>query len=250
MLTKTSTVMTQQPDNLFKGKLEHYSRPAPAMAWDKIEARLDKSSSRVVWMKIAASVAAAVMATYLLWPASEQTVAPLANQTDKHQEQTTPDKTTKTESLSPTQETSTAVYHAKAKQTTVSTNAVDHHTIPSAQEVPATVVTLDNPAVAMNESLPVTDNAEVNTAQVVMEPASVRETVTITYSADEVNNRFLIKNVEEEATSDEKKPSGIQKLLTLAADIKNNDGGLGELREKKNEILALNFRDEKRGQNK
>jgi hypothetical protein len=247
MLTKTSTVMTQQPDNLFKGKLEHYSRPAPAMAWDKIEARLDKSSSRMVWMKVAASVTAAVVATYLLWPTSTETVAPLANQANKHQEQTVP---AKEESLPPTQQTSTAVYHAKAKQPTVSTHTVDQHTITPTQEVPAPVVTHDNATVAMTESLPVTENTEVNTTQVVMEPVSVRETVTITYSADEVNNRFLIKNIEEEATSDEKKPSGIQKLLTLAADIKNNDGGLGELREKKNEILALNFRDEKRGQNK
>ena len=77
----------------------------------------------------------------------------------------------------------------------------------------------------------------------------VSRAVVITYSAAEVNERFLKKNLVD-ATSEEKKQSGIQKLLTLAADIKNTSNGLGDLREKKNEILALNFHDDKRGQNK
>ena len=41
------------------------------------------------------------------------------------------------------------------------------------------------------------------------------------------------------------------KLLKKANDLKNNHDPMGELRQKKNEILALNFKGEKqRGQNK
>jgi hypothetical protein len=38
--------------------------------------------------------------------------------------------------------------------------------------------------------------------------------------------------------------------LQKASDLKSNQDPFGDLREKKNEILALNFKNEKRGQNK
>ena len=43
------------------------------------------------------------------------------------------------------------------------------------------------------------------------------------------------------ATASTEKTSGIQKLMGLAYTLKNPDNGLGDLRQKKDEILALNF---------
>jgi hypothetical protein len=74
--------------------------------------------------------------------------------------------------------------------------------------------------------------------------------ITLVFTADEADG-YLDKKALTEATSDDKKPSTLKKLLKKAHDLKNNQDPLGELRQKKNEILALNFKSEKeRGQNK
>ena len=66
----------------------------------------------------------------------------------------------------------------------------------------------------------------------------------------EETNKYLNENALAEATSEEKKSSTLKKLLKKANDLKNNQDPFGDLRQKKNEILALNFKNEKRGQNK
>jgi hypothetical protein len=54
-----------------------------------------------------------------------------------------------------------------------------------------------------------------------------------------------------DATPEDKKPSTLKKLLRKANELTNNQDPLGDLRQKKNEILALNFKsDKQRGQNK
>ena len=73
------------------------------------------------------------------------------------------------------------------------------------------------------------------------EAPQVTTSNTIVYTAEEVNARFLRKNVDTQATPEDKKSSGIQKLMGIAHDLKNNENGFGDLRQKKDEILALNF---------
>jgi len=58
------------------------------------------------------------------------------------------------------------------------------------------------------------------------------------------------KNVLAQATSEEKKTSTFKKLLEKAEDLATNQDPLGDVRQMKDEILALNFKNEKRGQNK
>jgi hypothetical protein len=85
---------------------------------------------------------------------------------------------------------------------------------------------------------------------VIPTPAEPIASITLTYTADEVNARFLKKELKADATSEENKSSGIQKLIGLAYDVKNDNNAFGDLRQKKNEILALNFRENKREENK
>jgi hypothetical protein len=81
--------------------------------------------------------------------------------------------------------------------------------------------------------------------------AKEQEGVTLIYSAEEVNEKYLNKKALAEATSDNKKPSTLRKLFDKAYDLKHNQDPFGDLRQKKNEILALNFKNEKqRSQNK
>jgi hypothetical protein len=64
--------------------------------------------------------------------------------------------------------------------------------------------------------------------------------------ADEVNQKYLTKGSLVHATSREENPSGIKKLLDKAQDLKNNQDPIGDLRQLKNEILALNFQENKK----
>ena len=74
--------------------------------------------------------------------------------------------------------------------------------------------------------------------------------ITLVYTAKDVEE-YLDKKYLAEATSESKKSSTLTKLLKKANDLTNNQDPFGELRQKKNEILALNFRSEKqRGQKK
>jgi hypothetical protein len=60
----------------------------------------------------------------------------------------------------------------------------------------------------------------------------------------------LNKNSLAEATPAEKKPSTFKRVLNKALELKHNQDPIGDLREKKNEILALNFKNEKRSKNR
>ncbi len=73
--------------------------------------------------------------------------------------------------------------------------------------------------------------------------------VTIVFTAEEVNEKYLAKNTEAQATPVGEETSGLRKLLDKAYDLKHNRDFLGELRQKKNEILAMNFKNDKRTQN-
>jgi hypothetical protein len=258
--------MNQQPDKLFRDKLESFSRPAPASAWDKIEAGLDKKNNTrgIVW-KVAASLLLLAVAGYILWSVLHNTTAPsqqLVN-TDKQQpKQSIPQKNTeRTPAAESAQKTDTAIYTEPATQSVrkTETKAIDKNkkepqqaiesqpfddattqpqlvaetTMPPAEEVPAIAIE-ETPAVA------VTQHERV---------VATQQSITLVFSADETDN-YLNKNLSSEATDEEQKPSTFKKLLKKAQDLKNNQDPVGELRQKKNEILALNFKNEKRGQNK
>jgi hypothetical protein len=64
-------------------------------------------------------------------------------------------------------------------------------------------------------------------------------------------NAYLKKNAEGEATSGSRKTSTLKRVLQKASELKNNDQDpFGDLRQMKNEILALNFKSEKQREQK
>ena len=257
--------MNQQPDKLFRDKLESFSRPAPASAWDKIEAGLDKKNNTGgIWWKVAASLLVLVVAGYILWSVLHNSTAPsqqLVN-TDKQQPEqsippknteqiTAPDATPKTDTdiyiepvtqpVKKTESKATNKYKEEPPQT-ITTQPVDdaatqpqlvaETTAPPAEEVPAIAI-VETPDVAATQHERLVDTQQI---------------ISLVFSADETDN-YLNKNLSPEATDEEQKPSTFKKLLKKAQDLKNNQDPVGELRQKKHESLALNFKNEKRGQN-
>ena len=261
--------MNQQPDKFFRDKLENYQQPAPARAWDKIEAELEKKTHKGLWWKIAASLLLTALVSYTLWigmskPDANQTATAVKSKSDKPvQKEPSPS--------TPTPESTTPVIEPPAKKdpasTAVALESKKNRTIPGThkRELPRQAekkdgqesidVTPNDPAytndvvnsVTMEPSTPQTSAPVVAEASAPVNTAPKKMIITVTAAESE---KYLDKVALAEATSDEKKPSTFQKLLKKADDLKNNQDPFGELRQRKNEILALNFKNEKRGQNK
>ena len=249
----------QQPDNFFREKLHNYQRPVPQGAWQKIESALEKKTERkFVWWKVAAVLFLMAGAGYVLWfnhaRSNEQHLAvtePTPAKTHENIEvPKTPDPlgTREPERI----DEAGASTNAETKQPeAASTGESKKRAVVRTQKKQDSIIPVEEEAVVKNEN-PVAAELEVHTVSPTVEPSQPAEknsTITLTFSAEETN-RYLNKNSLAEATSTEKKPSSLKKFLQKANDLKSNQDPFADLRERKNEILALNFKNDKRGQNK
>ena len=250
--------MNQQPDKLFRDKLEGYQRPAPASAWEKIAAAQSKKNDKWLWLKIAASIAFVAVAAYVLFPESKvadvskkQSNVPAEEKSSEQAANTAKESTQdiKTEATTP----STAS-NIKPNPTTNKEKAIKKITPAKEQNEPL-IATVPQPAqndpeAQVGESVASVETDAEPQVEVVPNETKANSHITLTYSAKDVEE-YLDKKSLAEATSDSKKSSTLKKLLKKAEDLTNNQDPFGELRQKKNEILALNFKNEKqRGQNK
>jgi hypothetical protein len=218
--------MTSQPDKLFRNKLENFQQSVPAAAWERIEAGLDKDQYKGLWMKIAAGLLLLSVAAFLLWPTTApENTHQVASTNQAIPENKSIEKNNK-EEITPTIITEQAP--VKKRITSKNKNEV----IKKDEPVLVAGSTENNALIIEPTEIAVV--AEIN----LIEKASSK---TIVYTAEEVNAKFMRKKTPSEATAVAKKTSGIQKLMGLAYDLKNNNNGLGDLRQKKDEILALNF---------
>lgn len=248
--------MNQQPDKFFRDKLEHYQKPVPSSAWDKIAAAQTKKNDKGLWLKIAASLLMLAVAGYILWPSTtsvEQpenilseipTTQPPSDSTVKQSERNSINEDLNVETKNNLQaKTETKIEKPFSKQNKATKSEPERQT---------EMVAVRNEAQPEPQIINVDASPDVEiTEPIIAESIKENETqnITLIYSAKEVDE-YLDKNALAEATSRDKKPSTLKKLLQKANDLKNNQDPFGELRQKKNEILALNFKNEKRGQNK
>lgn len=95
---------------------------------------------------------------------------------------------------------------------------------------------------------PSPEESKVNSENVAVRDTD-KKSITLIYTAAEVNEKYLEKRSVAQATLEEDKTSTLKKLLDKAYDLKNNQDPLGDLRQKKNEILAFNFKGDKQRKN-
>jgi len=248
--------MNQQPDQLFRQKLEGYQKPAPASAWEKIAAAQSKKNDKWLWLKIAASIAFVGAVGYLSWPETKTQ--------DLSQDSLTKPNKEKTSEQVPTTDNKVADVKTESEPSSKKPSTSSSKRNKSVKKISPAIDDLQNLNVAetpKEEILPSQNETNENIASVetVIQP-KIEETpiaaepepqkITLVYTAKDVEE-YLDKKSLAEATSDSKKSSTLKKLLRKANDLTNNQDPFGELRQKKNEILALNFKSEKqRGQNK
>ena len=264
--------MNHQPDKLFREKFENFQRPVSANAWSRVEARLEKKNNKGLLLKIAASLIFVAVSGVMIWQwnfvnddskflsegykkAQKQTTAS-GNDPDSNREEK---KSTTPVIVTPQEEKKEVAAEKKVTETKKSTPkkslqqpVVTDVTIAKVEnEIPSQINELEKVNEAITENA-VTENPVIETPVVVAEVAEPKKEdsgVTLIYSAEEVNEKYLDKKALADATSGEKKPSTLRKLWDKASDLKNNQEAFGDLRQKKNEILALNFIGEKRSKN-
>ena len=247
----------QQPDNFFREKLADYHKPAPVGAWDKIELSLKKTDTKFAWWKVAASLLLLSAIAYVLWLQTSSSNTQPISQTKPEIESPraksiVPEIDSSVKSLNPEE--------VQTEQASPATPAKDkkslHVKMPSkprrvhkknSSEVAAIV-----PSSTEENFQPVeTSTPETVSSQVVPPVQAIKKSssITMTITAEETE-KYLDKNAIAEATSKERKSSTFKKLLKKANELTSNQDPFGDLRVKKNEILALEFKNDKRGQNK
>lgn len=248
--------MNQQPDKLFREKLHAYQVQVPVNAWSKVEAKLDKKNNKGLWLKIAASLLIVMVGAFVLWLSlrphdnvqeftakKENVVKESPSKNNQPQPENSPKQKTTTEenqSGNPTAVNTEVKKNQKRKSEKKTGTVSPQHST----EEKITPVVEEN----VVEEIPVLEESVMNdnaVAQNNTEASPAEEKMKIVFSSNEINDKYLDKKSLAEATSEGKKPSTLKKLLDKAYDLKNNQNPFGDLRQMKDEILALNFRNEK-----
>lgn len=240
--------MNQQPDKIFRDKLGGFRKNPPSPAWARIEGNLIKKNSRAFWLKIAASLLLISIAFTWVF-VGNRTNPPLLSPTAAVTRSTPPVVNQlggSRDSLKTLPKGSIAVTEKKAmpplrKKKSLSIENIDPNVDPAERN-----------GAALTEQMMAVTIYPVN--DTLPSPAKKEDTskrVRIVFTAGEINEKYLDKNSLAEATREDKKPSTLRRVLDKAYDLKHNQDPLGELRQKKNEILALHFKNEKqRNQNR
>ena len=255
--------MNQQPDKLFRDKLQGYQQPVPARAWNRVSENLGGKNRRRVWLRIAATVLVIMASGIFLFPlltknggqsVSHNTQNPPLDQSGRAQRDSA-------EAASPKNDERVKPEEKKQIADAASAGQRYRRALPEKQKKPAAPEKNAEhapeekcnalPLVADEEPVVISDESNVDvTPESASDPmtasSSTPESVTIVFTTEEVNQKYLTKKSDADATTEAKETSGLKRLLDKASDLKNNQDLLGELRQKKNEILAMNFRNDKR----
>jgi hypothetical protein len=272
------TMMNEQPDKLFRKKLSSFEKPAPPAAWDRIEAGLagSKKSSVPYWRVAAAVLVVATFSFLIINNKKEATPPQIAHDAGEQQPdaskspaQQSPTRTDSGNITVPLDDAETSEHQGVERGETKppiaepldshrsnerpKSPAPDHTQVKERQTSPSPVPPTRPEGI--NETL--AENASQFPSDTMNDPIPVgtpsspaRESITLVMTVDDTN-AYLKKNAEGGATSGSRKTSTLKRVLQKASELKNNDQDpFGDLRQMKNEILALNFKSEKQREQK
>lgn len=232
--------MKQHPDALFREKLEQHTLIAPQNAWSRIEMKMPATRNTFFLWKVAAAILIIIVSIALLIP-DKPSNQPLALS------DTTPAQKQKIEKMEASVIPSTPKKKEDVRRTVIrkeQPGLIETPTI-SVEPTPR-VESIEIIAEEKTESiasLEVSEQPAVLTEEEsvapLAQPAVSDEATTIVLTAAEVNTKYLLPSPAQ-ATSEAETTSSFRKLIDKAASFKNNTSGLAELRQKKNEMLALN----------
>ena len=235
--------MTSPPDKLFRQGLEHYQKPAPGSAWDRIESGLDKKKHKSPWFKIAAGVLIVIVtsAVILQFNRTDSSTATVSIESDLVSTEQL--AVSSMQSAVDSSQLNSIVERSRNNQLDVvnknppvversrnepSRNSLQspvtsHQLAVSSQQSSASTYKSNTPDESQMAATPEADKTsieltslsqveitnEISTTKV----ASDSKRTNITYTAEEVNAKYLKKEPTTEATPEKKNTSGLQLSL-------------------------------------
>jgi hypothetical protein len=226
--------MNNKLDKYFRDKLHGHGVQPSGNAWEKVESRLSKKNSTAVVLRIAAAVAlmglAAVVVLYRTTTISPPDMAKEENIKQPATGTSAPAK----ENTSPVVEPSENVAAAGTRKAPA--QRLPSRNIHAAEEKKSEgQATVDGDFLVME--LPDIKQPEVK----IDTPPEKAKRIVIVYTLPTIN-----KSV---PTETEVKKTGLQKVVDVAMDMRSTEGPLGELREAKDDLFALEFRKDKKTKN-
>ncbi|TDQ16585.1 hypothetical protein DFQ04_2706 [Algoriphagus boseongensis] len=147
----------QEFDQFFREKLEGHQEKPSALAWERLESQLPKSSKSGwgVWWAIAASFSALVMVAYLNWPSADQaneekmlaqTEETLIEENSSIEEKTTGNETSEIEANSIQENTEIKSQPKPNTSSTQKKNSPIQKVIPSEKKADSFIAQAENPS--------------------------------------------------------------------------------------------------------
>jgi hypothetical protein len=213
-------------DNYFRESVGDHGTPPSPEAWEKVEARISKKNNTNAALKIAAALAFLGLVTIVLWDQSKD------NNTMPVAEQKPP--VMKSE---PGTEPKTIVPSQTPAREPVNSDAASPPRVyrkPVSKKNPELQAT-DTPAAVVMESV---ENEGQHVALVEEKPKSKK--IVIVYTLPTIN-----KTATQDVAVEEEKKTGLQKVMDVAMEMRASEIPLGELREAKDDLFALEFKKDK-----
>jgi hypothetical protein len=220
--------MSSNVDKFFKDNLGDHSIPPAPGSWEKVESRLSKKNNLSLVLKVAAAIAVAGMFVALMITQTHQPVpAPLAKEEVK------------------------SVPLVKPTPAAERPNEADK-VLPVQPDPPGTVARRSTKKIKVPEATTATEQVVLElpkqdlTAEVTQAEAAKAKRIVLVYSLPTVGKKTEVEvDAVAVAPSDEEKRTGLRKVMDVALEVKSGDNPLGELREAKDELFALEFRKDK-----
>lgn len=221
-------------DQFFKRKLEDLSVAPRAEAWASLEANLQKKNKGQILFRIAAVFMLLGMSiAAIIWLEKGATDKQLADQLKR---KPTTNVATDTKLKEDNIKQSTIIKPTAKAASKKLTPTIKKQLIKNEQNIAQAIkqeVTIDSPDNIIIE-LKSTENLAVITAK--------EKPIVIEYTLESIS--YLKKETPVVEELIEKKTS-LQKALEFAREAKNSDSGLGNLRQAKDNLFALNFKKDK-----
>lgn len=244
--------MSDQPDKLFREKLYGHQRSVPSQTWSQVSANLNNKRRLVWWRSAAAAIALLCVAGIVIYPLTRTNPAEITNPTGHSVAEVESPPT------SPIPGTQLDIDNEEPKPATASLTTPDegasfnkHASEKKSQSPQPPLANSDT----INEELPVIPDPEPQPLTRITQTAQTPGTkttdqvthsdpkqITIVFTQAEVNAKYLLKTQRSDATSGDQGTSRLKNMLDKAYDLTHNQDLIGDLRQKKNEILAMNFK--------
>jgi cytoskeletal protein RodZ len=221
-------------DKFFKDKLEGHSLQPSPQAWEKVESHLSKKNRMVLWLRVAAAFALLGLLTFALmtwngYTSNENEIV----ETEK-QKPVAPEK----QEVAPAPQQQVAEAPSKKRdQTSRKPQKTEQRT---ADVVTDDVIQIPEPQqVALNEATTANNELQAATEEPQVTAQLVEKPIVIVYSLPSIKKKEVTP---EPIVADAAKKTGLERVLEIAKEVKNSDSPLADLREAKDDIFALEFR--------